>query len=88
MFGDIEIEKRRFLHCKNPILLKDVDIKRMQVSRMVSSGKKNYKYLIGYWDDDHRIKQLYTILPKTITYIKSYDGETKRIYFLLKMMSY
>ena len=40
MFGDIEIEKRRFLHCKNLILLKDVDIKRIQVSSMVSSGKK------------------------------------------------
>ena len=40
MFGDIEIGKRRFLHCKNLILLKDVDIKRIQVSSMVSSGKK------------------------------------------------
>ena len=43
---------------------------------MVSSGEKNYKYLIGYKYDDHKIKPLCIMLPKTNTSAKCYDGET------------
>ena len=39
MFGDIEIEKRKFYHRKNLILLNDVDIEKMQVSGMAYSGE-------------------------------------------------
>ena len=55
-FDNIEIEKIKFRHCKNQIVLKDADIEIMQVSSMVSSGQKNYKYLIGQKDDDYKIK--------------------------------
>ena len=48
---------------------------------MVSSGEKNYKYFIGYKNDDHKIKPLHIMLPKTSAYVKSYDGETKWKYF-------
>ena len=51
---------------------------------MVSSGKKNYKYFIGYKDDDYRIKPLRTILPNTSTYVESYDREIKWINILVK----
>ena len=34
-------------------------------------------------DFDHKTKPLSIILPKTNTYVKSYDGETKWIYFLI-----
>ena len=54
------------------------------ISNMVSSGKKNYKYFIGYKDDDYRIKPLRTILPNTSAYVKSYDRETKWINILVK----
>ena len=56
-FGNIEIEKRKFHHCKNLILLEDVDIDKIQVL-VVFSGEKDYKYFIGYKDDDHKIKPL------------------------------
>ena len=46
MFGNTEIEKRKFHHCKNIILLEDLDIDKIQVSSMASSGEKKYKY---YW---------------------------------------
>ena len=42
--------------------------------------------------DDYKIKPLHITLPKTSTYVKSYDGQTNYIYFLkmvehvLKMM--
>ena len=51
---------------------------------MVSSGRKNYKYLIGYKDDDYKIELLRIMLPKASTYVKSYDGETKWINFFIK----
>ena len=57
------------------------------MSNTVSSGKKIYKYFIGYKDDDHKIKSSHIMLPKTSAYVKSYDGETKWMYFLLKTMN-
>ena len=56
-FGNIEIEKLKFHHCKNLISLEDVDIDKIQVL-VVFSGEKDYKYFIGYKDDDHKIKPL------------------------------
>ena len=39
-FGDIEIEKKKLYHCKIPIFLKDVDMEKVLVSNMISSGEK------------------------------------------------
>ena len=44
---------------------------------MVPSHEKNYKYFVGYNDNDYKIKPFWMMLPKTATYIESYDGETK-----------
>ena len=46
MFGDIEIEKRKFYHRKNLILLNDVDIEKMQVSGTAYSGEKIVNILL------------------------------------------
>ena len=61
-----------------------VDIVKIQVCSMVSSGRKKYKYFIGYQDDDYKIELLRIMLPKASTYVKSYDGETKWINFFIK----
>ena len=55
---------------------------------MVFSGEKNYTFFIDYIDDDHKIKTLRIMLPKTSAYVKCYDGETKWMYFLWRMVSY
>ena len=34
-------------------------------------------------DDDYKIKPLNSMLPKTSLYVKSYDGKTKCMYFLI-----
>ena len=81
-FGDIEIEKNKFYHHKNPILLKDVDIEKVLVSSKISSGEKNYKYFIDYFYNDHKVKPLHKMLPKTSAYVRSFDGQTKWMYFL------
>ena len=43
---NIEIEKRKFLHCKNLVFLVDADIDNIVISSMVSSGEKNIKTLL------------------------------------------
>ena len=48
MFGNIEIEKKKFYCQKTPVPLKDVDIEKALVSNKISFGEKNYKYFIGY----------------------------------------
>ena len=59
----------------------DVHIEKVLVSNKISFGEKNYKYFIGYLYDNHKVKPLRIMLPKTSTYVKSYDGQTKWMYF-------
>ena len=69
MFGDTEIQKEKFYHRKKLILLEHDDTDKIQVSSVVSSGEKIYKYLlIDYKDVDHKMKPLCIILSKTSGY--------------------
>ena len=34
--------------------------------------------------NDHNVQSLHVMLPKTSTYVKSYDGQTKWMYFLIE----
>ena len=69
-FGDIKIEKKNFRY-KSPIFLKDVDIEEVLVSNKISFGEKSYKYFIVYLYNDHKVKLLHTMLPKTSAYVSS-----------------
>ena len=65
--------------------LRDADIEKVLAFNKTSFGeKKNYKYFIVYLHNGNKVKPLNIILPKTSTYVKSYDGETKWMYFLIK----
>ena len=68
------------LYCHKTPVLKDVDIEKLLVSNKIFFGEENYKYFIGYLDNDNKVNPLYIILPKTSAYIKSYDGQTKWMY--------
>ena len=46
--------------------------------------KKNYKYFIDYLYNDHKVKSLHIMPSKTSAYVKSYDGQTKWMYFFIK----
>ena len=61
-----------------------VDIEKVLVSNKISSGKKNYKYSIGYLYNDYKVKSLHITLPKTSTSVKIYDGQTKWMYFWIE----
>ena len=43
--------------------------------------KENYKYFIGYFYDNHKVKALHIMLPKTSAYVESYNGRTKWLCF-------
>ena len=76
-FDDIEIENN-FATIKVLIFLKDVDIEKMLVSnKSFSSREKNYKHFLGCFYNDHKVKPLHIVLPKTSAYVKSHDGQTK-----------
>ena len=47
--------------------------------------KKSFKYFIGYLYNDHKVKPLRKMLPKTSAYVKSYDGQTQWMYFLIEV---
>ena len=81
MFEDIEIEINKFYCHKTTILGGDRDIKKVLVSNKISFGEKNYRYFIGYLYSDNKIKPLHIMLPKTSVHVKSYDRQSKRMYF-------
>ena len=82
-FGNIEIKKNKFYHNKS-IFFKDEDIEKILVSNKISFGEKNYTYFIGYLCNDGEVKPLNIMLPKTSTYVKRYDRQTKWMHFLIK----
>ena len=89
MFGDTETQKEKFYHRKKLILLEHDDTDKIQVSSVVSSGEKIYKYLTDYKDVDHKIKPLCIIFSKTSGYAYCFNNvETKWMYFLLRMMNF
>ena len=64
--------------------LGEVDIEKVLVSDKISFGKKNYKYFIGYLYNDHEVKPVNIMLPKTSAYVKGYDEQTKWMHFFIK----
>ena len=76
----LKLKKINFTAIKVVFFLEGVDIEKVLVSKKIYFGEKNYKYLIGYLYDD-KIKPLHIMLPKTSAYVKSYDGQTKWMFF-------
>ena len=71
-FGDIEIEKIIFTVIKVLFFLEDVDPEKVLVSNKIFPCEKNYKYFIGFLYNDHKVKPLYIMLPKTSAYVKKW----------------
>ena len=67
------MKKISFIAIRLLFLLKDVDIEELLVSND-----------IGYLSNDHKVKPLHIVLPKARAYVKSYDVQTKWIYFLIE----
>ena len=61
----------------------DADIEKILVSNKISFGEQNCKYFISYLYNGNKVKPLNIILSKASEYVKSYDRQTKWIYFLI-----
>ena len=83
-FVSIRIEKRKCHHRKNLILFEYLDIVKITISSMVSSGENHYIYFTANKDNDYQIKISGIMLPKTSAYVKSYGDETKCMSFLIR----
>ena len=83
-FEAIENEKNKFNPNKTPIFLKDVDTVKVLVCNKICFGEKSYKYFIGYLYNNNKVKLLHLMLAKTSAYVKSYDGQTEWLYFLIE----
>ena len=46
----------------------------------MKKSEKNCKYFIGYFYNDHKVKLLNIMLPKT----NAYNGQMKWMYFFIK----
>ena len=68
------MKKNKFYHYKSPVPLRIVDIEKVLVSNKISFDDKNYKYFIRYLYNYDKVKPLHIMLPKTSTYVNSYDG--------------
>ena len=64
--------------------MRDVGTKKVLVSNKIPFGEKSSKHFIGYLYDNHKVKLLHIMLPKTTAYVKCYDGQTKWMYFLIE----
>ena len=62
--------------------MENVDIEKVLVSNETSFGEKNCKYFIGYLYNDHKVKPLRIMLPRTGAYVKNYNEQTNWISFL------
>ena len=58
--------------------LKEIGVLRPIFPDYVISCDYDYLY------DDYKVKPLHIMLPKTSAYVKSYDGQTKWMYILIK----
>ena len=72
----LNLKKRKFYQNKTPMFFKRCRYLEVLASNKISFDEKNYKYFIGYLDNDHKVKPLHTMLPKTRTYIIHYHGQT------------
>ena len=84
MFGDIEIEKNKFYWYKSLAPRRSVDTEKLLVSNKISFGEKNFKYFIGYFYNNDKVKPLHITLPETTPYVKRYDGQIKWMYFSIE----
>ena len=46
--------------------------------------KEKYEYFIGFLYNGYKVKPLCIMLSKSSTYVKSYDGQIKSMYFLIE----
>ena len=82
-FLKIPEKKKNFTIIRLFFFLGDADIKKVLVSKKNSFGKNNFKCFSSYLHNGNKVKPLKIIPPENSLYVKSYDGQTKWMHFLI-----
>ena len=82
-FDNIEVNKKQFYACKQPIDLNLVGINKVVISDKFKHTDKSFKYFIGY-KDDNVVRPLCIILPKISRYIKYFENERQNMSFMIE----
>lgn len=82
-FDGIEINKKEFVACKQPINLGSVYFNKIVMSTKVKHDDESFKYSIGYIDSDV-VKPLCIMLPQMSGgYTKCFDNGSKSMLFVI-----
>ena len=81
-FGDTETKRYKFHQNKGPILINNIVINKIVVSKKLPFSKQDFIYFIGY-KDDQQIRPLCIFIPKLSAYRIDFD-ETECMYFMIK----
>ena len=79
-----KLKKKKFYHHKSPIFKRYVDIEKVLVSNKIFCGERIYRYFNGSLYNDHKVKPFHIMVSETSAYVKSFDGQTKWMYFLIE----
>ena len=67
------MELKKEVSSKNLIVIDNIDIDKIVISKEVSFGIKDFKYLIGYKDNE-KVKPFCIIFRKMNRYTKRFNG--------------
>ena len=81
-FDNNEIEEYKSHQYKSPILISDLDINEIIVSNEFLFGKQDFKYFIGF-KNNQEMTPLCIFFPEMSIY-KRYSDKTKCMYFMIK----
>ena len=82
MGDDTEIEEFQFPQYKSLILINNIDINEIAVSNKFLFSKQDFKYFLGY-KDNQEIKPLCIFFPEMNIH-KRYSDKTRCMYFMKK----
>ena len=77
----LKLKNNKFCPHKTPIILGNVDAEKAVVSNKIFFPVST---LLVYWYNGSKVKPLNIMLPKTSTYVKRSDGQTKWMYYLIE----
>ena len=74
-------KKKEFYGNETLIFLKDADIEKVLVSSKISLVKRSINTLLVVFIMIIKVKPLHILFPKTSVQVKSYDGQSKDVFF-------
>ena len=82
-FDNVEVNKREFPACKEPIALEIVNLNQILISDKFKHSDTGFTYFTGY-KDDNLLRPLCIVLPQMNGYIKYFDNGGTNMSFLIE----